>query len=128
MPVQQGTGVALQALSPLLVIEDPNSAVKRRRPLVGRRTHKYGNLYYCMKTKTTIELPDELVIAAKRQAAERRTTLRTLVERGLRRELRRDRRALKRAPIRWMTVDGGLPDGLDPANRAAMMDRLRRRS
>ena len=54
-------------------------------------THKYGNLYSRMKAKTTIELPEELIIAAKRQAVERRTTLRTLVERGLRTELRRGR-------------------------------------
>jgi hypothetical protein len=82
-----------------------------------------------MKTKTTIELPEELVIAAKRHAAARRTTLRTLVERGLRTELRRGRAPrAKRTPIRWITVDGGVPDGLDVANRAAMMDRLRRRS
>ena len=87
------------------------------------------NLYSRMKTKTTIELPEELVIAAKRHAAARRTTLRTLVERGLRTELRRGRAPrAKRTPIRWITVDGGLPDGLDVANRAAMMDRLRRRS
>jgi hypothetical protein len=81
-----------------------------------------------MKTKTTIELPEELVIAAKRQAAERRTTLRTLIERGLRTELRRgpSRRA-GQTPIKWVTVDGGLPDGLDVGSRADMMDRLRRR-
>ena len=42
-----------------------------------------------MKAKTTIELPEDLIIAAKRRAAERRTTLRTLIERGLRAELRR---------------------------------------
>ena len=34
--------------------------------------------------KTTIELPDELLVAAKQRAAELRCTLNTLVERGLR--------------------------------------------
>jgi ribosomal protein L15 len=34
--------------------------------------------------KTTIDLPDDLLIAAKKLAAERRTTIRSLVERGLR--------------------------------------------
>lgn len=82
-----------------------------------------------MKTKTTIELPEALIVAAKRHAAERRTTLRTLVERGLRTELRRGRAPRPtRTPIRWVTVDGGLPEGLDMGNRGAMMDRLRRRS
>jgi len=37
--------------------------------------------------KTTIELADDLVAKAKRAALERRTTLRALVDRGLRREL-----------------------------------------
>ena len=92
-------------------------------------THKYVNLLYSMKKKTTVELPEDLVVAAKRQAAERRTTLRSLVERGLRTELRRGRAPrARRTPIRWVTVDGGLPDGLDIGNRAALMDRLRRRS
>ena len=82
-----------------------------------------------MKTKTTIELPEDLVIAAKRQAAERRTTLRTLIERGLRAELRRGGTPLpRRTPIKWVTVDGGLPKGLDVADRVAMMAHLRRRS
>jgi hypothetical protein len=37
--------------------------------------------------KTTIELSDELLMAAKKAALERRTTLRALMESGLRREL-----------------------------------------
>ena len=82
-----------------------------------------------MKTKTTIELPEDLVIAAKRQAAERRTTLRALIERGLRAELRRGGTPPpRRTPIKWVTVDGGLPKGLDVGDRVAMMDHLRRRS
>jgi hypothetical protein len=37
--------------------------------------------------KTTLDLPDELLIEAKAAAARRRTTLRAIVERALRREL-----------------------------------------
>jgi len=37
--------------------------------------------------KTTLELPDDLLIAAKTVAARRRTTLRAIVEHALRREL-----------------------------------------
>jgi hypothetical protein len=37
--------------------------------------------------KTTIELPDDLLIAAKSAAARRRTTLKALVEHALRREI-----------------------------------------
>ena len=80
--------------------------------------------------KTTVELPDELLIVAKKRAAELRCTLRTLIERGLRRELSgraRERKAPPRA-IRWVTVRGGLPPGLDLEDRAAMHDWFRRQS
>lgn len=80
--------------------------------------------------KTTIELPDELLIAAKKTAAERRTTLRALFERGLRRELAgaggHKKPQSRRSRIRWVTAGGGLPPGLDVAERAAMHEWLRR--
>ena len=78
--------------------------------------------------KTTIELPDDLFIAAKRRAAEERSTLRAIVERGVRAQLRRPQAGRKRtgrSPIRWVTVDGGLPMGVDLGDRAAMHDWLR---
>ncbi len=80
-----------------------------------------------MATKTTIEIADELFVAAKRHAAGHRTTLRTLVERGLRAELRGAGPRKTPAKIRWVTVDGGLPKGIDVADRAAMIDGLQRR-
>ena len=80
-----------------------------------------------MATKTTIEIADELFVAAKRHAAGHRTTLRTLVERGLRSELRGAKPDKVAAKIKWVTVDGGLPVGLDVADRVAMVDRLHRR-
>jgi len=80
----------------------------------------------CMKT--TFDLPDDLVIAAKKRAAELRRPLRALVEEGLRAQL-----AAAVAPprgearsLRWVTVDGGLPEGVDVADRAAMHDWLQR--
>jgi len=81
--------------------------------------------------KTTIDLPDELLIAAKKRAAESRTTLRALLTRGLRCELAEATRTAKRRKgrrpaIRWVTVNGGLPPGLDVADRAAMHEWLRR--
>ncbi len=71
--------------------------------------------------KTTIELPDDLLVAAKKQATAARSTLRELVERGLRRELRGARRATPRPrpAIRWVSVDGGLPPGVDLADRSS---------
>jgi hypothetical protein len=80
--------------------------------------------------KTTIELPDELLIAAKKRAAELRRPLRSLIEEGLRSRLAiLDRRkAAKGRTIRWVTVKGGLPADLDISDRAKMHDWLRGRS
>ncbi len=80
-----------------------------------------------MKTKTTIELPEELFVAAKRHAAGRRTTLRALIERGLRAEMRGKAAGAKRPAIKWVTVDGGLPPALDVADRESMVDALTRK-
>jgi hypothetical protein len=76
--------------------------------------------------KTTVELADELFVAAKKEAAERRTTLRQLIETGLRRELAGPERrsADARKPIRWVSAKGGLPAGLDLADRARMSEWL----
>ncbi|MEX0878721.1 MAG: hypothetical protein WEF99_07655 [Thermoanaerobaculia bacterium] len=76
--------------------------------------------------KTTIDLPDELLVAAKKKAAESRTTLREIFERGLRRELLEPRRRGKTPQIRWVTAAGGLPPGLDVSDRAAMREWLAR--
>ncbi len=90
---------------------------------------RYGNVVCYMKT--TIDLPDELLIAAKKRAAETRTTLREIFERGLRRELQTPQsgRAGRRSgrAIRWVTARGGLPPGLDIADREKMHEWLRKR-
>jgi hypothetical protein len=74
--------------------------------------------------KTTVDLPDDLLIRAKKRAAETRTTLRALIARGLRRELSagRETNRTRGAPVRiqWITEPGGLPPGLDVADRAAL--------
>ena len=77
--------------------------------------------------KTTVDLPDDLVIAAKKRAAELREPLRALIERGVRTELGRaaGRRAGEPRTIRWVTVAGGLPPGVVVADRVAMHDWLR---
>jgi hypothetical protein len=76
--------------------------------------------------KTTIDLPDGLLIAAKKRAAEERRPLRDLVTSGLRAVLQRPGRPERRAaPIKWVTVNGGLPEGMDLADREAMHERLR---
>ena len=75
--------------------------------------------------KTTIDLPDALFVAAKKRAAEERRPLRDLVASGLRAQLQR--RRAKGGAIKWVTVKGGLPAGLDVADRDAMHDALHRR-
>lgn len=80
------------------------------------------------RMKTTVDLPDELFVAAKKRAAELREPLRALIERGLRAELGRARRqaAPKRRTIAWVSGTGGLPPDVDVADRAAMHEWLRR--
>jgi hypothetical protein len=71
--------------------------------------------------KTTLELPDDLLIEAKKKAAEERRPLRALVEEGL-------RMVLRKAPVKQhkkvtlVTVKGGLAPDLDLSNREAMYE------
>jgi hypothetical protein len=72
--------------------------------------------------KTTIELPDELLIEAKQKAAEQRRPLRALFEEGLRMALRKHDPRPRKQQVTLVTVKGGLPRGLDLSNREAMYD------
>jgi len=71
--------------------------------------------------KTTLELPDELLIEAKKQAAEQRRPLRAIVEDGLRMVLRKPAKP-RRKQVRLITVKGGLPRSLDLSSRQAMYE------
>jgi hypothetical protein len=66
----------------------------------------------CMKT--TVELPDSLLIEAKKKAAELRRPLKSLIEEGLRNELQQLSavKPKKKKPVNWdkVTVKGGCPD------------------
>ena len=78
--------------------------------------------------KTTIELPDDLFVAAKRRAAEERSTLRAIIERGVRTQLRKPQTGRKRtgkSTLKWVIVDGGLPPDVDLGDRVAMHEWLR---
>ena len=76
--------------------------------------------------KTTIDIPDELFVAAKKRAAEERRPLRDLVAEGLRRQLQAPARSGRRSKaIQWVTVKGGLPRNMDVSDRDAMHDALR---
>jgi hypothetical protein len=76
--------------------------------------------------KTTVELPDELLIEAKKQAAELRRPLRAILESALRRELiRLDEEQVSDNKIEWVTATGGLPPELDISDREKMSGWLR---
>jgi len=63
--------------------------------------------------KTTIDIPDELLIKAKELAIERRTTLRAIIEQGIRNTLKEQRHGEKNA-LPDMSVAG---KGLQPEFR-----------
>lgn len=72
--------------------------------------------------KTTLDLPDELLIEAKKKAAEQRRPLRALFEEGLRMVLNKQvARKPRKKVVRLVTVKGGLAPDLDLSDRDAMM-------
>ena len=73
--------------------------------------------------RTTLNLPDELLSQAKQYAAQQRTTVTSLIETGLRRELRRRRTASNR-PVELPVFEGklGLASAVDLTSNAAMFD------
>jgi hypothetical protein len=81
--------------------------------------------------KTTIDIPEELLVRAKKRAAELRKPLRSLVTEGLRDQLAvssgKATKPRSSRPIRWVTVPGGLPVDLDLADREKMHDWIRKR-
>ena len=74
--------------------------------------------------KTTLELPDELLIEAKKLAVEQRRPLRAIVEDGLRMVLRKPETRVHKKQVRLITVKGGLPPDLDLSSREAMYEWL----
>ena len=75
--------------------------------------------------KTTIEISDALLQAAKRRAAERDTTLRAIVETALRRYLEATCEPAEARPrLRRHSFRGrGLQPGLSESDRAAIRER-----
>jgi hypothetical protein len=65
--------------------------------------------------KTTVSISDPLLSAAKKLAAEERTTLRALIEEGLRRVIERRQRQgsfkLRRASFRGNGLQPGIAEG-----------------
>ncbi len=78
------------------------------------------------RMKTTVEIPDEIFHEAKSLAARQRTTLRSLIEEGLRWVLSQRRRG-DAFVLRDAAVDGrGVRDEIDEGNWEEMRDRIYR--
>jgi hypothetical protein len=72
--------------------------------------------------RTTIELNDELLRAAKRRAADEGTTLREIIERALRTQLELRGRPPKKYTLRWRTEKGRLLPGVRLDDRDLLFD------
>jgi hypothetical protein len=73
--------------------------------------------------RTTINLPDPLLVQARRRAAETGRTLTTFVADAVRESLARRQEARKEPPVRLTTFrGGGLQPGVDLDDGAALQD------
>jgi hypothetical protein len=80
---------------------------------------------WLLAMKTTVDLPDRLLIAAKQLAAEERRPLKDVMAEGLRRVLEQSAPAHVREPrFRWVTAKGGVPP--ETADREAMQSWMSR--
>lgn len=78
--------------------------------------------YLCMRT--TVDIEDALLRAAKKRAAEEGRTLTSVIEDALRRELAPQPRAAKPFRLRLLTKKGRILPGVDLADRDALYERM----
>lgn len=71
--------------------------------------------------RTSVDVNDELLIRAKKRAAELGITLRELIERGLRDQLKRTTKK-SRYELRWRTEKGRTLPGVKLDDRDALFD------
>ncbi len=67
--------------------------------------------------RTTIDIDDKLLALAKRRAAEKGTTLKTVVESALRMALKKPKKTPARFRLKWNTVRGRRVPGVDISDR-----------
>ena len=91
------------------------------------RLHRYAYIDMLLCMRTTIELNDELLRAAKREAAKEQTTLRAVVERALRTYLARPVQSPGYS-LKWRTERGRLQPGVKLDDRDALFDLMEGRS
>ena len=75
-----------------------------------------------LRMKTTVDIADDLLVEAKKRAAELHQPLRLLVEDGLRLRLAAPRERARRK-IKWVVAAGGAPAQV--RDRAAMYEWMR---
>ena len=80
----------------------------------------------CMRT--TLNLDDNLIRAAKRRAAETGRTLSSMIESALREIIEHEKKPKLSYRLRWVTVKGGVQPGVDLDDRDALIDRMEGRS
>ena len=73
--------------------------------------------------KTTLNLDDDLVRAAKKRAVETERTLTEMVESGLREVLRAES-APRSCRLKWVVARGGAQPGVDLSDRDTLYDRM----
>jgi hypothetical protein len=74
--------------------------------------------------RTTLDLEDTLMRAAKRRAAEQGTTLTKVIEEALRRLFHPARRSTARFKLKLLTKKGRPIRGVDLADRDALYERM----
>ena len=73
--------------------------------------------------RTTIDLPDDLLVELKKRAASSRRTLKAIIEDSLRQAVARRGPGRKTRPVRLTTYgEGGLQPGVDLDDGAALLD------
>ncbi len=83
-------------------------------------------MLFCMRT--TLDLEDELVRAAKLKAVETDSTLTRVIEDALRQSLARDAEPEEPFKLRWGTVKGRLLPGVDLTDRDSLYERMEGRA
>ena len=76
----------------------------------------------CMRT--TLDLDEALLTAARRRAAERGTTLTAVVEDALAAALSPRAKGTQRYKLRWKTHKGRLVPGVDISDRDSLFDAM----
>jgi hypothetical protein len=74
--------------------------------------------------RTTVDLDDDLLAAARRQAAARGSTLTAFIEEALAAALATRPAKEERFRLRWKTHPGRLRAGIDLADRDALFDAM----